>query len=93
MNQPSPSSPPGATPSDIVIASGANGAAPYLKTTLANGVRVVSGPMAGVRSSSLIFYSHVGSSFERPAIAGFSHFLVHMLFMCSVRRQEPIMIS
>ena len=44
----------------------------YQKTTLKNGVRVVTGPMTGVRSASLIFYYGVGSRFERPAISGVS---------------------
>jgi predicted Zn-dependent peptidase len=89
LNQPSPTSPPG----DIITAAGANGAAPYFKTILPNGVRVVTGPMAGVRSASLIFYYNVGSRFERPEIAGVSHFLEHMLFKGTERRPDPIMIS
>jgi len=52
----------------------------YDKTTLKNGVRVVTGPMTGVRSASLIFYHNVGSRFEDPKIQGVSHFLEHMLF-------------
>ena len=49
--------------------------APYEKTTLPNGVRVVTGPMSGVRSASLIFYYNVGSRIEPNEIAGISHFL------------------
>ena len=65
----------------------------YEKTTLANGVRVVTGPMTGVRSASLIFYYGVGSRYERPQIAGVSHFLEHMLFKGTERRPDPMMIS
>ena len=65
----------------------------YGKTTLANGVRVVTGPMSGVRSASLIFYYGVGSRYERPAIAGVSHFLEHMLFKGTEKRADPMMIS
>ena len=65
----------------------------YEKTTLPNGVRIVTGPMTGVRSVSLIFYYGVGSRFERPAIAGVSHFLEHMLFKGTERRPDPMHIS
>jgi predicted Zn-dependent peptidase len=65
----------------------------YGKTTLANGVRVVTGPMSGVRSASLIFYYGVGSRYEQPAIAGVSHFLEHMLFKGTEKRPDPMMIS
>lgn len=66
---------------------------PYHKTTLDNGIRIVTGPMSGVRSASLIFYFNVGSRFERPEVAGVSHFLEHMLFKGTERRPDPIMIS
>lgn len=83
MNQTAPVSQP--TPHDD--------ATPYHKTTLTNGVRIVSGPMSGVRSASLIFSYNVGSRYEQPAIAGVSHFLEHMLFKGTERRPDPIMIS
>ncbi len=65
----------------------------YEKTTLANGVRVVTGEMTGVRSASLIFYYGVGSRYERPDIAGVSHFLEHMLFKGTEKRPDPMQIS
>jgi predicted Zn-dependent peptidase len=65
----------------------------YEKSTLENGIRVVSGPMRGVKSASLIFYYEVGSRYEDPKIQGISHFLEHMLFKGTERRPDPIMIS
>ena len=65
----------------------------YNKTILPNGVRIVTGPMTGVRSASLIFYYGVGSRYEPPAIAGVSHFLEHMLFKGTERRPDPMQIS
>ena len=65
----------------------------YEKTTLANGVRVVTGAMTGVRSASLIFYYGVGSRYERPETAGVAHFLEHMLFKGTERRPDPMQIS
>lgn len=66
---------------------------PYFKTVLPNGVRVVSGPMSGVRSASLIFYYDVGSRYEDPRIQGVSHFLEHMLFKGTEQRPDPMLIS
>ena len=68
-------------------------ASPYEKSTLANGVRVVTGPMTGVHSASLIFYYNVGSRVEPANIAGVSHFLEHMLFKGTERRPDPMTIS
>jgi len=65
----------------------------YEKTVLENGVRVVTGPMSGVRSASLIFFYDVGSRYEDPQIQGVSHFLEHMLFKGTESRPDPIMIS
>ncbi|MBA2753105.1 MAG: insulinase family protein, partial [Chloroflexia bacterium] len=65
----------------------------YEKTTLANGVRVVTGEMTGVRSASLIFYYGIGSRYEPPAIQGVSHFLEHMLFKGTTKRPDPGQIS
>lgn len=67
--------------------------APYEKTTLPNGVRVVTGTMTGVRSASLIFYYNVGSRIEPNEIAGISHFLEHMVFKGTEQRPDPMMIS
>lgn len=66
---------------------------PYEKTTLSNGVRVVTGTMTGVRSASLIFYYNVGSRIEPDEIAGVSHFLEHMLFKGTEKRPDPMTIS
>lgn len=66
---------------------------PYDKTTLQNGVRVVTGQMTGVRSASLIIYYNVGSRYEKPPEAGISHFLEHMLFKGTELRPDPLEIS
>lgn len=66
---------------------------PYQKTTLPNGTRVVTGPMTGVKSASLIFYYGVGSRYEPAGIAGVSHFLEHMVFKGTERRPHPMLIS
>ena len=62
---------------------------PYHKTTLPNGVRVVTGPMTGVKSGTLIVSYSVGSRYEPAPISGVSHFLEHMLFKGTERRPDP----
>jgi predicted Zn-dependent peptidase len=66
---------------------------PYHKTTLQNGVRVVTGPMTGVKSGTLIVSYSVGSRYEPAPVAGVSHFLEHMLFKGTERRPDPKQIS
>lgn len=65
----------------------------YEKTTLPNGIRVVTGPMTVVRSASLILYFDVGARYEEPSIGGVAHFLEHMLFKGTERRPDPMTIS
>ncbi len=76
-----------------VATSDAAASEKYHKTTLANGVRVVTGPMSGVRSASLIFYYNIGARSEPDNIAGVSHFLEHMLFKGTDKRPDPMTIS
>jgi predicted Zn-dependent peptidase len=66
---------------------------PYEKTTLPNGVRVVTSRMEGVRSASLIMAYNVGSRIEPAPIAGVAHFLEHMLFKGTEIRPDPLTIS
>lgn len=69
------------------------GSRPYEKTTLANGVRIVTSRMEGVRSASLIMAYNVGSRIEPAPIAGVAHFLEHMLFKGTEARPDPLTIS
>ena len=52
----------------------------FEKTTLPNGLRVVSEPMAGARSASIGVWVGVGSRDEPADRSGASHFLEHLLF-------------
>lgn len=65
----------------------------YEKTTLANGVRVVTSRMDHVRSATLIWYYGAGSRYESNELAGISHFLEHMLFKGTERRPDPVQIT
>src|SRR5207248_2202892 len=52
----------------------------YKRTTLHNGLRLLTAPMPGMRSVSIAFFFTVGSRYEPGALAGISHFIEHMLF-------------
>lgn len=65
----------------------------YQKTTLANGVRVVTSRMSHVHSASLIFLYTVGARYEQEHQAGVSHFIEHMLFKGTEKRPDPAIIS
>src|SRR6185437_11376240 len=52
----------------------------YQRTTLSNGLRLLTASMPGMRSASIAFFFTVGSRYETNAQAGVSHFIEHMLF-------------
>lgn len=52
----------------------------YERTTLHNGLRLLTAPMPGMRSASIAFFFTAGSRYEPDRIAGISHFIEHMLF-------------
>jgi predicted Zn-dependent peptidase len=58
----------------------------YRKSTLANGVRVITEAMPYVRSASLGIWADVGSASERREQRGVSHLVEHMLFKGTERR-------
>ena len=57
----------------------------YQKTTLRNGLRLLTAPMEGMRSASIALIFTVGSRYETRSQAGISHFIEHMLFKGSQR--------
>jgi len=52
----------------------------YQRTTLRNGLRLLTAPMDGMRSASIAMIFTVGSRYEIRSQAGISHFIEHMLF-------------
>lgn len=65
----------------------------YQKTTLDNGLRVVTSRMEHVHSASVTFLYGVGSRYETDEQAGISHLIEHMLFKGTENRPDPIMIT
>lgn len=58
----------------------------YNKSTLSNGVEILSENMPSVRSITLGIWFKVGSRDETPDEAGMSHFMEHMLFKGTSKR-------
>jgi predicted Zn-dependent peptidase len=58
----------------------------YRKTTLDNGVRIITEEMPYLQSVSLGIWVRSGSRFEQPAVNGICHFIEHMLFKGTERR-------
>jgi len=58
----------------------------FSKTTLRNGMRVISEYIPSVRSVSIGIWVQVGSRDETPALNGVSHFIEHMHFKGTKRR-------
>src|SRR5690349_11001679 len=65
----------------------------YNRTTLANGLRVVTAELPHTRSATVSVYVGAGSRYERDEEAGLSHFLEHMLFKGASRRPSAFDIS
>lgn len=65
----------------------------YRKTTLDNGLRVVTSRMDHVHSATITFLFGVGARYEEDAQAGISHFIEHMLFKGTEQRPDPVMIT
>ena len=65
----------------------------YQKTTLPNGLRVLTAAMPQTRSVSVSLYVGTGSRYETPEQAGLAHFLEHLCFKGTEHRPTPQEIS
>lgn len=65
----------------------------YKRTTLPNGLRIVTGELPHTRSATVSVYVGAGSRYEPDDEAGLSHFLEHMLFKGASRRPTAREIS
>jgi len=65
----------------------------YKRTTLPNGLRIVTAELPHTRSATVSIYVGAGSRYERDEEAGLSHFLEHMLFKGASRRPTAKEIS
>jgi predicted Zn-dependent peptidase len=65
----------------------------YHKTTLDNGLRVLTCAMPHTYSVGVGFYISIGSRYEQPATAGAAHFIEHMFFKGTEKRPAPEAIA
>jgi predicted Zn-dependent peptidase len=63
------------------------------KTTLANGLRILTAPMPHTYSVAIAIYVGAGSRYERKEDAGLSHFVEHLCFKGSKKRPTSKDIS
>ena len=65
----------------------------YQKTTLGNGLRIVTSTMTHTQSVSLCIFIGTGSRYESSQLAGVSHFIEHLCFKGTERRPTSREIS
>lgn len=65
----------------------------YKKTTLNNGLRVITVPMESSNSVTVLILVGTGSKYETKDINGISHFLEHMFFKGTQKRPNTLEIS
>ncbi len=65
----------------------------YKKTTLGNGLRIITAPMKGTETVTVVVLIGVGSRFETEKEAGISHFIEHMFFKGTQKRPTTLDIS
>ncbi|MET9697512.1 pitrilysin family protein [Streptomyces sp. NPDC006529] len=65
---------------------GENGIGTVRRTTLPNGLRIVTETLPSVRSATFGIWAHVGSRDETPTLNGATHYLEHLLFKGTAKR-------
>lgn len=61
----------------------------FKKTILENGLRVITAPMQGTNTVTVLVLCGTGSDYESREINGISHFLEHMFFKGTSNRPSP----
>lgn len=64
----------------------------YKKTTLSNGLRIITVPMLNTKTVTVLVLVATGSKYETKEINGISHFLEHMTFKGTKKRLTPLSI-
>ncbi|MCX6763478.1 MAG: pitrilysin family protein [Candidatus Moranbacteria bacterium] len=65
----------------------------YKKTTLKNGLRIITCPMKDTQTVTVVIVVGVGSRYETEREAGLSHFIEHMFFKGTQKRPTTLDIS
>lgn len=66
---------------------------PYKKTSLSNGLGLITIPMENANSVTVLILVGTGSKYETKDINGISHFLEHMFFKGTEKRPSTLKIS
>ena len=61
----------------------------FKKITLDNGLRIITAPMQGTNTVTILVLCGTGSDYESKEISGISHFLEHMFFKGTKNRPTP----
>jgi len=61
----------------------------YKKTTLKNGLRIITVPQKETKAATVLVLVKTGSKYEEKEISGISHFLEHMLFKGTKKKKRP----
>lgn len=65
----------------------------FKKTILENGLRILTAPMNGTNTVTVLVLCGTGSDYETREIGGVSHFLEHMFFKGTKNRPTPMSIT
>jgi len=65
----------------------------FKKTTLKNGLRIITVPQKNTQSLTVLVLVGTGSKYEKKEISGISHFLEHMYFKGTKKRLSTIAIA
>lgn len=65
----------------------------FKKTTLKNGLRIITVPQKGTQAVTVLILVGTGSKYERKKISGISHLLEHLLFKGTKKRPNQVSIS
>ena len=65
----------------------------FKKTVLDNGLRIITAPMQGTNTVTVLVLCGTGSDYESSEQGGISHFLEHMFFKGTARRPGPEIIA
>lgn len=65
----------------------------FTKIKLENGLRIITAPMQGTNTITVLVLCGTGSDYESREIGGISHFLEHMFFKGTIKRSHPDMIK
>jgi predicted Zn-dependent peptidase len=65
----------------------------HKKTTLKNGLRIITVPQKGTQAVTVLVLVGTGSKYEKKEISGISHFLEHMYFKGTRKRPSALAVS